>query len=404
MARCFQLSLLLLVLLLGVVTGARTKRNQRARGGKGGKGDEDATKYGDDTHDGFGGHGDAYYMQDLEEDVEESISAKCTAHQQCRHLDGDCCPSSAGVTLGCCNAGKEDEENTTPAKGGKGGGHKYGSNHGEKYELKGRVQKTKDEGGTREKPSDQMKRFAEALDMLEDWVKAEAILKSVKNSEDAEVKAKDAMHECSKDEEKFNKASMRDKKGMLSSILRELFENLEDEVQDEAAEKGNRKKQKHMKLKHGKNDFLKFFEPSSGEAKAALKDDIDVIEPAEDAEGTNVDLGKTSIYCSMEDGEVCTVVDAENDETIRIEKQAGEFRVTRDSIVHDCGSHNKVDTTCGWDTPFGTRFLDFGSALLSGGDAVTSTDAPSKSSSVHMQLHLAVLSLLAAAGVFLGSM
>jgi len=239
-------------------------------------------------------------------------------------------------------------------------------------------------------------------------------LRSVKTQKDAEDKAKDAMKEYTKDDAKLHEASTREKKAVLAAMLRELLENIEDEDQGAAeavSEEGDpqkahsmRHKQKHVELKQGKDEFLKFFESSSEKAKGALEEDIEVFEPADDASGTIVDLGKKSIYCSMEDGEVCSIFDEQNYETIRIEKQDWEFRVTRNGTVHDCGSHNTVDTTCGWDTPFGTRYLDFGSALLSADDVktidTTSTDAPNKSSSKQMQLHFATLSLLVAAYAF----
>jgi hypothetical protein len=144
---------------------------------------------------------------------------------------------------------------------------------------------------------------------------------------------------------------------------------------------------------------MKYFKPSSKDAEDALKDDIEVVEPTDDSEPADVDLGSTSTYCTLEVDEVCSVTDTANDaEVITVQRDAdGTYLVTRDGIVQDCGAQNAVDTTCIWDTPSGKRFLNFGSALLS---ASTPTPSPSPSGA-NTQRYVAAFSVLAAACIFM---
>jgi len=43
------------------------------------------------------------------------MPAQCSAHSECSHLGGDCCPTTAGVQLDCCD---DDSDGTTPPLGG----------------------------------------------------------------------------------------------------------------------------------------------------------------------------------------------------------------------------------------------------------------------------------------------
>merc|ERR1711920_154288 len=166
---------------------------------------------------------------------EDTESAACSAHEKCRHLDGDCCPTAAGMELDCCKW--TDEHDTDEEKGGKEGkGSKggkgwnwawtWGKKAGNKYDLKGKYVKTKDEGGTRENLRDKVKSLAEKLGLLEDWKKAEELYKDVKTMEDAAKTAEEVMEDMSKDEKKITKATIREKKEMVASLLREMFKSL----------------------------------------------------------------------------------------------------------------------------------------------------------------------------------
>merc|ERR1740121_218464 len=187
---------------------------------------------------------------------------------------------------------------------------------------------------------------------------------------------------------------------MLAALTREMLEEIEAE--DAVDDNGNKtKKQKRMAWKKGKKELMKFFKLKNEKAEKACKDDIEVTEPATDAEGVAVDLSKKTVYCTLEDGEVTVVKDSAADppETIKIEKKddgSDTFTVTRNDYEQECGDNNTADTCCEWVTQDGnkTRYICFGSALLSGDD-VEGKEGDNNSGSHSVGLATSLIALVA---------